>query len=268
MLPIEPPKPPLISGGKIHGSYLDLLTGLLAARVGRAPKPLECLDLVCRDGATTLRLYESLPPGTRVVAVDPSRSELTKFHESIPPELNKLLFPRKDALMRLPFGDESFDLVWANLATQELPDDPKSLVRQAMRYVRPPGQLLLLVVLRDTVVDILKTVGSRIGDSLEGTQIREWMGNSSNLLTSGEWMDLVRKAGGVDLGVDRQQILLELDAPLAANPFMVDVLMPTVFGRRIEKLSEQLAGLDAAGDGQGKFSCSVFVGCVYARKAG
>jgi SAM-dependent methyltransferase len=92
------------------------------------------LDLGCRDGALT-REYAS---GNDVVGVDVDRDALA--------EAEKLGIETHwaDLEERLPFGDESFDVVVAGELLEHL-RDPFALVAEARRVLRPGGTFVASV---------------------------------------------------------------------------------------------------------------------------
>ena len=104
-------------------------TALFREQVGGPGRRV--LDVGCRAGALT----EAYLPGNDVVGIDVDREALA--------EAAKLGVRTvwADAQRRLPFGDESFDVVVAGEVLEHLPN-PQLLVRESLRVLRPGGTLV------------------------------------------------------------------------------------------------------------------------------
>jgi SAM-dependent methyltransferase len=97
------------------------------------PAPgVRTLDLACGEGRVS-RLLE--PLGHQVVGIDasPTMVQLAVAHENAQPAV------LGDA-GRLPFGDETFDLVVAYMCLHDIDDMPRA-VAEAARVLRPRGRL-------------------------------------------------------------------------------------------------------------------------------
>jgi SAM-dependent methyltransferase len=89
------------------------------------------LDVGCRAGALT----EAYLPGNDVVGIDVDREALAEAAKL------GLRTVWADAQRRLPFGDESFDVVVAGEVLEHLAH-PRTLVEEAFRVLRPGGTLV------------------------------------------------------------------------------------------------------------------------------
>jgi SAM-dependent methyltransferase len=89
------------------------------------------LDVGCGPGALTARLVDRLG-ADRVVAVDPSESFLTSLRERLPG-----VEAHRATADELPFEDDSFDEVAAQLVVHFMPDPVAGLAE--MRRVARPG---------------------------------------------------------------------------------------------------------------------------------
>ena len=86
------------------------------------------LDVGCRAGALTRAYLE----GNEVVGVDVDREALAEAAEL------GIETVWADAQQRLPFGDETFDVVVAGEVLEHLAD-PRAFVEEALRVLRPGG---------------------------------------------------------------------------------------------------------------------------------
>lgn len=112
------------------------------------------LDLACGDGFYSRRLAERVGPTGKVVAVDVIPTYLEhaarEARDAGTPG-DRLRFVA-GALERLPFEDDTFDLVWCAQSLYSLPD-PVETVRRMSRVVRPGCTVAVLE--NDTLHHIL-----------------------------------------------------------------------------------------------------------------
>lgn len=114
-----------------------------AVRAYRLPDGARVLDSPCGDGFYTALFAGHLRRGT-LVAADLSADCLARARAAVRPASPDLAveFTRADAY-RLPFDDDSFDLVWCAQSFITL-DDPVRALRELGRVVRPGGRVAVL----------------------------------------------------------------------------------------------------------------------------
>lgn len=114
-----------------------------AVRSYDLPDGARVLDSPCGDGFYTDLFARHLRAGT-LVAADLSPECLDRARSAVRPASSRLSveFTRADAY-RLPFADDSFDLVWCAQSFITL-DDPIRALRELARVVRPGGRVAVL----------------------------------------------------------------------------------------------------------------------------
>ncbi len=108
--------------------------------VGPAARVLDC---PCGDGFYTNLLASHMHGGT-LVAADISPAYLDRAKQEVGPVPSGLSveYVRADAY-RLPFDDESFDLVWCAQSMISL-EDPTRAIREMARVLKPGGRVSVL----------------------------------------------------------------------------------------------------------------------------
>ena len=97
------------------------------------------LDLGCGTGNDTLYLVER---GFKVIACDYSETALDKIRK----ELNKIETRLVDISEKLPFGDNCFDLIIADLSLHYFDEKTtKNIMKEIKRVLKPKGHLLARV---------------------------------------------------------------------------------------------------------------------------
>jgi SAM-dependent methyltransferase len=114
-----------------------------AVRSYRLPDGARVLDSPCGDGFYTALFARHLRAGT-LVAADLSPECLDRARAAVRPASPQLsvVFARADAY-RLPFDDDSFDLVWCAQSFITL-DDPVRALRELARVARPGSRVAVL----------------------------------------------------------------------------------------------------------------------------
>jgi len=244
-------------------AYAELFVDQLAQQLERAPKPLIALDFACGRGISTRALHRKLPPGSRVVAIDQDRGELNIFHQELDDSLRSSIFIRKDSAPRLPFAESAFDLAWASLATSRLQDEPKQVLRQVVRSLRPPGQVLLATPLRETVVELRSAITPVI-QSEDHSAVRALLQEDTQLASSGEWQEAFSKAGAADVGAARATFVLRIEKPVAQHPIFAQYVLPMWLYESNPYRKQVLAQLDARLEAP--LDIRVHVACIYGRR--
>ena len=101
---------------------------------------VECLDFLPHAGDVCLELFEKLPAGSRAIAIDESRENLSKFHDKLSKRKTNV-FLRKQALQNHPFGEAVFDLVWGIWAYRH-PERLSRTLRTLYPTIKPGGSII------------------------------------------------------------------------------------------------------------------------------
>ncbi len=222
--------------------------------------PVRALDIACGTGYGTLPIFAALPEGSTVVALSDDRFRLKEFHKVLEPKLRRAIFPRKENLQRLPFAKATFDLVWACYPTH-LPTEIKPVLLQALRVLRPGGQLLLCVPLRSSFLELMQALGSAASADSSHT-IQRLVADTTHLNDADEWSKLLIQCGGTTVGVERTRLEIEIEPPASKDRLIVQHLRTMWLGGSGSTEIEPL--LDAAI--AEPLSVTVHVGCVRAQR--
>ncbi len=253
----------VLDAGATVTDYEAFFLEALAGEVERAPKPFTALDFSCGRGFTAMSLLPRLPPGSRIVAVGQDRSALNAFHAAIPPAMRPSIFIRKESAPRLPFADGAFDLAWANLATQRFHEEPKQLLRQIVRALRPPGQLLVATPLRETVTELRSAITPLVS-SESGTAIRALLQEDTTLESADGWTEALEKAGVADVGITRSTLRVRLQKPVASHAVFLEHVLPMWLAEDNPYRKQVVSQLEDRLEGT--LDIPVHLGCVYGRR--
>ncbi len=191
---------------------------------------LDALDLACGRGDVLLEVAGRLPAGSRIVGVSNDRAQLDQLHTrlgSTPP--HHQIFPRHEEAEKLPFADQVFDKVWAGLASTHL-EPLRPVLRQALRVLRPDGQLIIVALLRDTLMDLIRIAGQFMSDHEDSLRMRPLVLDHARALDKAGWEDAVRKSGGVGVDVSSHHFEMEVTAPIADDPVFNESIVPMWLG--------------------------------------
>lgn len=200
--------------------------GLTPERAGR----LDALDLSCGRGDVLLEVAGRLPAGSRVVGVCDDRAQLDALHARLAMiQGHHAIFPRHELLDRLPFADGVFDRVWAGLASTSL-EPLRPVLRQAIRVLRPGGQLIIVALLRDTLMDLMRIASLFMNNHEDSVRMRPLALDHARALDRTGWEDAVRKSGATQIDTSTHHFELEVGTPIASDPVLLESIVPVWLG--------------------------------------
>jgi ubiquinone/menaquinone biosynthesis C-methylase UbiE len=115
------------------------------------------LEMGCAGGTLTAQIAPRLDGESRIVAVDasPALLDLARSRLTADQPLGRRAFFRAQPVAtKLPFAEETFETVLANVALDELADPATTLADYA-RVARPGGQVVIATPLRGTWQELL-----------------------------------------------------------------------------------------------------------------
>ncbi|MBD3931016.1 methyltransferase domain-containing protein [Streptomyces chumphonensis] len=118
----------------------DRLTDVMVERVGIGPGQ-RLLDVGCGRGRPAIRLAKSTGASVKGITVSADQVEGATREAEAAGVAERVDFERADA-MALPFGDATFDAVWAMECVMYLTDRQKAI--EEMQRVLVPGGVLVL----------------------------------------------------------------------------------------------------------------------------
>jgi ubiquinone/menaquinone biosynthesis C-methylase UbiE len=141
---------------QIHPLLDQRLAEMLLAAADLRPHA-SVLEVGCAAGALTAQLAHRLDGESRLVAVDGSNAllELARARVRRNDSLGRRVFFRNHPpRTRLPFAEETYDVVLANVDLSEMPDLGETIADYA-RVARPGGQVVVASPLRGTWLEFL-----------------------------------------------------------------------------------------------------------------
>lgn len=225
--------------------------------------PVLALDLACGIGLPTLTLYPTLPEGSRVVALGDDRADLKLFHDQIPKNLRHLIFPRKERRERLPFATDIFDIVWASLPSEQ-PDPLRGILRQALRVLRPGGQLAIAAPLRATFAELANAISPSLQGHSDNEVFSALLSEPPQLLGSDDWKDNLQKCGAMEIQVIRDTIEMNIPPPVSSQLLFSRYLLPLWLGDDPSMQARALRLLDEAVTDP--LAITIHVGCILSRR--
>jgi ubiquinone/menaquinone biosynthesis C-methylase UbiE len=124
----------------------DLLTQGLSL-----PPETHALQIGCGLGTTTTDLLHRLDADSRLIAVETSQAFLERARANVPAEYlgRRVFFRAHDLTSRLPFADNAFDRVLANVTLADHPS-PATFIAEAARVTKPGGTMRLATLVAGT----------------------------------------------------------------------------------------------------------------------
>jgi ubiquinone/menaquinone biosynthesis C-methylase UbiE len=139
---------------------------------------MRVLDLACGDGFYTRRIAERLGPGGCITGVDINLPYLAEARVEALRERGRARIDFVAASFdRLPFRDDTFDLVWCAQSLYTLPD-PVVAIGHMARVVRPGG--LVAVLENDTLHQVFLPWPVRLELPLRAAELRSFVAGSRN----------------------------------------------------------------------------------------
>jgi tocopherol O-methyltransferase len=123
-------------------AQVDMIDGVLAWAGVDEKKPASVLDVGCGIGGSTrhiVRKYGCTGQGITLSPVQAGRAQQLSDEQGLG---DKLGFQVADAL-RMPFADNSFDLVWSLESGEHMPDK-RQFVSELTRVVKPGGRVIIV----------------------------------------------------------------------------------------------------------------------------
>jgi ubiquinone/menaquinone biosynthesis C-methylase UbiE len=135
----------------LGGKLAELLaTGLVL------PPRAHALQMGCGLGATTAEVLAALDPEGRLIVVEATPALLERARANVDPEQagRRTFFKVQEIDGKLPFAENGFDLVLANVGIAELAS-PAAFIAELVRVTRPGGELRLATPLLGTWRELL-----------------------------------------------------------------------------------------------------------------
>jgi ubiquinone/menaquinone biosynthesis C-methylase UbiE len=138
--------PSLVFGGKVSQHYEDYLGAFLfeSFAIDLVSKinwggVERVLELACGSGRLTGHLAQRLPAGVTLTATDISNDMINVAKARVAHE--RITWQQAD-MMKLPFANESFDLIVCQFALMLVPDQLKALA-EIYRVLKPGGKVIV-----------------------------------------------------------------------------------------------------------------------------
>ncbi len=124
--------------------------GKLLLRDLALPPKAMVLDVGCGTGYPSLEILRKLDDQGRIIAIDSSSPMLDEARAKAGALSGKRIFFRSEnALPRLSFTDDVYDLVVCNAGLQEF-EDPEAVIRDFSRVSKPNGRVVVTMPLAGT----------------------------------------------------------------------------------------------------------------------
>jgi len=245
----------------VYARHARHFVDLLIHTLDKPKLPPQALDLACGDGFATLEVLEQLPKNSRIIALSDDRFALRELHNKLDKRPDHLVFPRKERPDRLPFALSTFDLAWLCLPTRVY-DPVKPIIRQALRALRPGGQLVICVILRGSFVELTNALGALEHYNDRNLSIQHILAQRPPLNDLEEWEALLHRCGGIEISANKATFELVIEPPASKDRLVARHLLPVWLGREYDDSTDRL--LDTALTQ--RTIANVVVGCLSVRR--
>lgn len=150
---------------EVYPLFGQKLADLLISNLRLSPHS-HVLQIGCGLGTTTTELLHQTDPDSRLIAVETSQAFIESARANVAAEYlgRRVFFRAHDVATKLPFADNGFDYVLANVDLADLAD-PALLISELVRVAKPAGELRLATPLAGTwreFLDVFSDVLARL----------------------------------------------------------------------------------------------------------
>jgi ubiquinone/menaquinone biosynthesis C-methylase UbiE len=248
--------------------------GKLLLRHLALPAKASVLDVGCGTGYPALEILKKMDDQGRIIAIDASSPMLDEARAKAGPLSGKRIFFRSEnALPKLSFADDVYDLVVCNAALQDF-EDPEPAIHDFVRVCKPGGRVIVTLPLAGTFeefFDIFREVLIKQdrGDAID--RLDAYLTRFPALEQAEAWLE---DAGLQDVKAEFEVFRLLFKssrefffAPLIEYGPLVDWKSIAGKGKPMQDVFwEAKTAIDSYFQG-GSFAVTVVAGCVRGRKA-
>jgi ubiquinone/menaquinone biosynthesis C-methylase UbiE len=248
--------------------------GKLMLRHLALPAKAMVLDVGCGTGYPALDILKRMDDQGRLIAIDASSPMLDEARAKAGPLSGKRIFFRSEnALPKLSFADDVYDLVVCNAALQDF-EDPEPAVRDFSRVTKPGGRVIVTLPLAGTFeefFDIFREVLIKQdrGDAID--RLDAYLTRFPALEQAEGWFE---DAGLTDVQSEFETFRLLFKssrefffAPIIEYGPLIDWKAIAGKGKQMQDVFwEAKTAIDSYFSG-GSFAVTVVAGCIRGRKA-
>lgn len=238
-----------------------------------APLTGAVLEIGCGSGTLTAELAQRHDGHGRIVALDPSAEQLDRGREALGGLVGtRVFFRQHDAGARLPFAEETFDLVLAHegFAGKE---PLRQVLQELGRLTTPGGQVLAVSPLAGTWAEVLDLLDEVLVELGEAEARRALAAHRAQELDGARLVAEVEGAGlvDVDLEVGRWELVFRTGRELLYAPLVETGPLPAwkAIAGKARDMNAVFVALNDTIDtysGRSGFAVSVVAGRVSGRK--
>lgn len=252
--------------------------GKMLLRELTLPHKAMVLDVACGTGYPSLEILRRMDDQGRIIAIDASSPMLDEARAKAGPLSGKRIFFRsEDALPRLSFADDVYDLVVSNAGLQEF-EDPERAIRDFARVTKPGGRVGVTLPLAGTYgefFDIFREVLTKQDRQDAIDRLDAYLTRFPPLEQAQAWFEDAG-LGELSVGWDTFTLLFKSGrefffAPLIEYGPLSDWKAIAGKGEQLQSVFwECKAAIDAyfPGSTGSSFAVTVNAGCLHGRKVG